>query len=349
MSGSDWQDRLAAHRDAWDDFWGRRQAAPTCERAFRVFGRAARLRSNDEAALAAVDEALPQYSEAEPDDGPAFEIQVVARPFRRSPGPAPDDLVQRITYTGDGPWLMTHLGGWGQAMVDLERREARAVITPSLAARPDLVAFCLLHNILLNLFIADGYGMLHASALWRGEHALLLLAPHNSGKSTTALRLALAGFRLISDSMVFVAPGSRALLGFPVGRIQLRADMVPAFPGLAPLLTPRAVRDETKHGIDLRRLDPGLVQARSAAPARVTLCLLRRGGRAETRVTPASDDEMWAAVLRNSLYYDRDEVWARNLDALAPLLTGARAVHLAIGREPAGIVAAAEGLVGDGG
>ncbi|MFQ5400690.1 MAG: hypothetical protein ACE5E7_13975 [Anaerolineae bacterium] len=327
-----------------EDFWGRRATKPRFRRDFRLYGHPVQLLSNEEGVLTAVDHTRPLYSTVPDSDHSPFTIQITVQPARVPPGPAPDDLMQRILYSGDGDWLMLHLGGWGHAHVDLAQFRATAVLVPELAQRPDLVSQCLLNTILLNFCIASGFGMLHASCLVQNGRALLLLAPHNSGKSTTALRLALAGWRLLSDSMVFTLPGTDKLVGFPVGKIKLRRDMVAQFPPLQPLLAAEAVRDETKFSLDLRRVDETLVQTTAVAPARIDLCLLARHNRAETLLKPADETAVWEAVMMNSLYYDQAAVWRRNLAQLEPVIGRARAYHLTIGVESERVIKAIQTL-----
>jgi hypothetical protein len=240
---------------------------------------------------------------------------------------------------------MWQLGGWGQVHVDLATGRATAVITPELAQRPDLVAQCILHTILLNFCIANGFGMLHASCLVRDEQVLLLMAPHNSGKSTTALHLLLSGYQLVSDSMVFVEPDSGQLVGFPIGKIKLRADMVAHFPQLHDFLAAEAVRDETKYSLDLRRFDEALVRQTAVSPQHITLCLLARHDEPDTIVTAVSPEQLQEAVMLNSLYYDTPDVWQRNLAQLQPLLTKAAVYQLTIGTNPAKIIQTVNNLM----
>jgi hypothetical protein len=279
-------------------------------------------------------------------EGRPFQIRLAVRPARTAVEPPPESLLDRNWYTGAEEWLMIQLGPWGHAHVDLARGEATAVLAPELAARPDIVSHSLLNTILLNFCLHHGYGMLHASCLVRDGRALLLMAPHDSGKSTTALQLVLNGYRLLTDSMVHISPyGAGALLcGFPVGTIKLREDVLSQFPEVHAHLRRERVRDETKFSLDLRRYDPRLV-ADQAWPAGVTeLCLLRRHDAPHTELAPAGDNEVWQAVLRNSLFYDEPVVWERNLARIAPLLSRARAHHMTIGHNADEIVTAVNRL-----
>ena len=332
------------YQEQLEDFWGRRGAKSRYFRQAHIFGRAVHFASNEPGVLTAVDQVLPLYSQLPASHHPPFIMQFVVQPARVPPGSVPDDLMQQLTYTGDAAWLMWQLGGWGQVHVDLVAGRATAVITPELAQRPDLIAQCLLNTILLNFCIANGFAMLHASCLVRDEHTLLLMAPHNSGKSTTALRLLLSGYQLVSDSMIFVIPDNGQLAGFPVGKIKLRADMVAHFPQLHSLLEREAVRDETKYTLDLRKFDGALVRATAVPPQQVILCLLARHDAPETLVTAVTRQQLHKAVMLNSLFYDTSAIWQRNLAQLQPLLDKAAAHQLTIGTNPEGIIQAVNKL-----
>src|SRR5215212_10602980 len=182
----------------------------------------------------------------------------------------------------------------GNCLVDMKRGEAYAVISSSLAEHPEQVALVLINTILTNLITRHGYSMLHTSALVKGEHILLLQAPHGTGKSTTALRLLLNGYQLLSDSMVYIGEkdGDLWMGGFPVGRIKLRTDMLPLFPALAAEAQAEPVRNETKHRVDLRRVNPGLTHGEMMRIRRVEFCLLERWDRLETQLEPLSEEEL---------------------------------------------------------
>ncbi|MGH2544940.1 MAG: hypothetical protein ACRDIB_19280 [Ardenticatenaceae bacterium] len=329
-----------------EDFWGRRENGPRFAREFRLFGRPARMTANDERVLAALDHVLPLYSVAPQSSHAPYSIHLIVRETYRDVGPLPDNLSEHLRYTGHGDWLDIQLGAWGHCHVDLRAGRALAVLAPALAARPDLVSHHLLNTIFTNLLQQSGFGMMHCTGLLRGDHALLLMAPHNSGKSTTALRLVLAGYSLLSDSQVYVAPdgGPLTLLGFPVGRIKLRRDVVPEFPELQPLLAAEMVRGETKFSVDIRRLNPALVCEEAIRPAKITLCLLTRSEKESSALTPATREEVMDAIMQNSIFYDTATAWARNLAPIERCVARARWHHLSVGRDPAGIVESMQSL-----
>ncbi len=136
------------------------------------------------------------------------------------------------------------------------------VLSSTLAEKPQLVCQVLLNTILNNFATRHGFSMLHASALVKDGHILVLQAPHGTGKSTTALRLLLNGYQLLSDSQIYLAEqdGELWMGGFPIGRIKLRTDMLPLFPALAAEAQAEPVRNETKHRVDLTRVDPALTR-----------------------------------------------------------------------------------------
>jgi hypothetical protein len=341
----------ARHADALEDFWSRRANEPHFSRDLRLFGRPVQLLSNDAGVLAAADFSGPLYSMAPPVEGaPPLVVRLLVGP---SPVPLalpPENLFAHIHYMGVGQWLAIQLGTWGHCQVDLAGGQALAVLTPSLAAQPELVSRCLLNTVFNNLLTAAGLGMLHATSLARGDRALLLMAPHGSGKSTAALRLALAGFPLMSDSQVYLSErgGALELAGFPVGRVKLRRDMRADFPELHGLLTPEEVRGETKFNLNLRQLDPALVQAEAIRPTVIDVCLLTRHAEPETIVKPATAAEFIDTAMQNSLHYDGPEAWRNNVALINQLAGTARCHHLVAGTDPAKLVAAARGLWDNG-
>jgi hypothetical protein len=333
------------YADQLEDFWGRRRNRPAYSRDFKIAGHTVRLTGNDAQLLASADHAQPLYSTAPDAGSPPFHIHLIAWPMPMATGPLPDNLFDYIQYAGFDQWLALHLGSWGLCQVDLHRKQAVGVLAPALSEQPALVSRYLLNTILTNFLIASGYGFLHATGLLKGRKALLLMAPHNSGKSTAAMRLALSGYRLLSDSMIFVDGRSPpGLMGFPVGRLKLRPDMAAAFPRLAPLLEEEPARGEIKYAVDLRRLDPGLVCESIIQPSHIALCLLSRSESTTTHIRPATPEEVTEAVMANSLFYDTAEVWENNLARIAPLVELADCYHLVAGHDPDQLLAAVEAL-----
>lgn len=330
-----------------EDFWGRRTNSPHFERGFTLFGRPAILTSNYALTLNALDYSLPLFSTAPTTSHPPLSIQFIVRESPHPPGPPPENLSAIARYTGLESWLSIQLGAWGHCQIDTDKGTAIAILEPSLAERPDLISRHLLNTIFTNLLFGCGFAMLHCTGLIREDKVLLLMAPHNSGKSTTALRLVLAGYQLLSDSQIYVSPDSDELelLGFPVGKAKLRKDMIGEFPALQPFLATEQVRDETKYSLDLRHLEPNWVHDSAFRPTSVDLCLLTRTNTEYTDLLPATRLEAMNAAIQNSIFYDTPQGWERNLTLIEKCLHHARFHHLRVGRKAEGIVATVNQLM----
>ena len=258
----------------------------------------------------------------------------------------PERLIDLIQYTGADDWLSIDLLEWGNCFVDMKRGEAFAVLAPSLAENPQQVCQVLINTILTNFITRHGYSMLHASALIKDNNLLLLQAPHGTGKSTTALRLLLNGYKLLSDSMVYIGERDNELWmgGFPVGRIKLRADMLPLFPALAAEAEAEPVRNETKHRVELKRVDAAMAYPHMIRIRRVEYCLLERWDKSQSNIEPLNEDELWQEIMVNSLHYDTQEMWTDNLHRIQSMLGHANLHRLKIGTSETEIINAVNSL-----
>lgn len=342
----EWQQLYQQHAERLEDFWGRRDNRPQFTEKFTLFGRPIQVTSNQERVLTAVGYSKPLYSTAPPVDKPAFVVHMIVRDTPQDVGQPPENLLAITHYTGHERWLVIQAGPWGYAQVDLAQGKAIMVLTPQLAERPELVSRGLLNTIFNNLVTGQGFPMLHCTGLVRDGHLLLIMAPHNTGKSTTAFRLMLAGYSLVSDSQIYLSPDSDALqfFGFPTGRIKLREDMVPYFPQVHSYLRPEPVRDEIKQMLDIGLWQPGLAVTEAVTPHTVSLCLLSRQAGERSVIRPASLDEVAEAMIHNSLYYDTWPAWQVNLAQIERIMQVADCHHLVIGTETRGIIAAVEQL-----
>ena len=154
------------------------------------------------------------------------------------------------------------------------------------------------------------------------------------------------GYRLLSDSQIYLGErdGELWLGGFPVGRIKLRADMLPYFPALAAEAEPEPVRNETKHRDELKRVDPAMAYPQMIRIRRVEYCLLERWDKSESKIKPLNEDELWREIMVNSLHYDTPEIWTENLRKVDLLLKHARLHRLRIGTSEDEIIKAVDGL-----
>jgi hypothetical protein len=289
--------------------------------------------SNHLKVLDSADMAERMYSSAEFSEEPAWRVVLIVPEPGRNPGPPPERLIDQVQYAGSDDWLSIDLAGWGNCFADLRRGEAHAVLAAPLAEDPELVSLVLINTILTNYITRHGYSMLHASALVKDDEILLLQAPHGTGKSTTALRLLSNGYKLLSDSMVYIGERDEALWmgGFPIGRIKLRTDMLPLFPAFAAGAKTEPVRDETKHRVELDKLDRELACTEMVPIRRVEYCLLERWEETFSRLEPLDEEQLWPEIMVNSLHYDTPELWQENLHRIKLLLERASLHRLHIG------------------
>ncbi|MCI0550396.1 MAG: hypothetical protein L0287_05540 [Anaerolineae bacterium] len=362
------------HNERMEDFWSRRVNAPKFERTIHIFGHPVVFDSNHEKVLDSATFAEEMYSTSDlqkettwrvhltvrstPDPSTALGLdtasqldqQLLLRQAQHGgsgrSNPPPERLIDLIHYTGADDWLSIDLLEWGNCFVDMKRGEAYAVLSQSLAEKPEQVCQVLINTILTNFITRHGYSMLHASALIKDENILLLQAPHGTGKSTTALRLLLNGYRLLSDSQVYIGEYENELWmgGFPVGRIKLRADMLPLFPALAAEAEAEAVRNETKHRVELKRVDPALAYPHMIRIRRVEYCLLERWDKSESTIESLTEDELWTQIMVNSLHYDTPEIWNENLRRVDLLLKHANLHRLRFGTSEDEIIKTVNGL-----
>ena len=327
------------HSEQIEDFWSRRANAPRYERTIRIFGHLVIFDSNDEKVLDSATRAEEMYSTSDSQDEKIWRVHLTVR-SDPSTAPPPERLIDLLRYTGSGDWLSIDLLEWGNCVVDMKRGEAYAVLSSSLADKPEQVCLVLINTILTNFITRHGYSMLHASALIRDENILLLQAPHGTGKSTTALRLLLNGYKLLSDSMVYIGERGNELWmgGFPVGRVKLRTDMLPLFPALAAQAKTEAVRNETKHRVELKRVDPTMAYPRMIQIRQVEYCLLERSDKSESKIEPLTENELWPEIMVNSLHYDTPEIWHQNLRRIELMLKHANLHRLRIGTSEDGII-----------
>ena len=342
---ADFNELYRKHNGQMEDFWSRRANAPKYERTIHIFGHTVIFESNHEKALDSANFAEEMYSTLDSQTQSTWRVHLTVR-SESKPAPPPERLVDLLHYTGAGDWLSIDLLEWGNCFVDMKRGEAYAVLSPSLAENPEQVCLVLINTILTNFITRHGYSMLHASALLKDGHLLLLQAPHGTGKSTTALRLLLNGYKLLSDSMVYIGEHADELWmgGFPVGRIKLRTDMLPLFPALAEEAQTEPVRNETKHRVDLKRVNPELTHGEMVRIRRVEYCLLERWNRSESRIEPLTEEELWPEIMVNSLHYNTQELWTENLRRIGLLLEHANLHRLRIGSSEDEILNTVNGL-----
>jgi len=216
--------------------------------------------------------------------------------------------------------------------------------------QPDWVAryvcdyFCL--HILMRTRAPGLMGHLHASTLFRDGRALLLVGGHNSGKSTTALRLMLRGWQLLTDSNTFVRWWDQGveLLGYCVGQVRLRADVLQLFPELHGRGRIRRIGGETKTVLNLREDLPSGLLEESIWPQETVVCQVQRTAAAQTHIRPVDATEMLERIWPEAAFADEPGINDGIHLAVGRLLAQSRCYQLELGENPHQAVEAIEAL-----
>lgn len=368
---------LLDHLYDLSDFWGRRRAETPHHLHYAAYGYPVTLVTNDPTILDAACLSAGRYSRSQAVVDPGTIALTIIQDDRRRAAAVTPAWPQQLSYQAIGDWMMIDGAPWVTAVADVGAQRGAAWISPALAAAPTYLSRYVLDTMTLNALIHTGIGQLHASALYRDGRAVLLSAPHNTGKSTTAFRLVRNGYRLLADGMTYVrvfppgavghrperiepspgcgrflprngdfatAPPAVELLGYPVGEVKLRMDVLDAFPELRGAGRAVLVREDAKMIFNLREAMPDRVVETGVVPEEIVLCLLARHDAAGTLVEPIAFEIALAGLWPDAAHYDDRQVLAGNLAALRTLLGQARCYRLTIGHDPDQIIRTIEKL-----
>lgn len=147
------------------------------------------------------------------------------------------------------------------------------------------------------------YLMIHSAVVERAGGALLLPAPPGSGKSTLCASLVHAGWRLLSDELALLDPGSGMVV--PVPRpVSLKNASIGIMRGFAP----NAVFSRTVH--DTTKGDVAHMQAPAASLARANetaaprwLVFPRYDGAAQTALAPLGKGRALVQLAENAFNF----------------------------------------------
>ncbi len=334
-----------------EDFWSRQVNAQSVAFEFAPFGIPTRITANQPEVLSAARLSAGRFSLFEesrlqsgfllphkPGDR-SIHIQLVAG--RDDAPPIPADLPERLTYAGVGEWITLSAGAWGYGFANLQTRQAVVVLSPVLAAETRLVSRYFIDHYLLN-FILTEWAMLHASCVLdpSRQRLVLMVAPHNTGKSTTALHLLRAGYIFLADGMALLRQQGQHFVvgGYPIGEVKLRDDVLSLFPNYYGEAV--KVREQRKTVVNLRAIHPDRLAETLFTPLAIQLCFVERGETRQTRVVPLSPTEALSILAANTVFWDEVERLTHNTAVLHALLETANLYHLKIGSHEEGIVSA---------
>lgn len=343
---------LDQHAAAFPDFWNRRSDDSFFEMHFTAYGYNVHMQTNDSAVLNAAKISAGRYSHAAPLSGdPVITLSILVVPsFPNTP--VPDEMPALLQTVGIGDVLYQAATPWIQWVTDLKTRTCTMMISTALANEPWQLSRSIIDRAVLNILVREGVGQLHATTLVRDDTALLFIAPHGTGKSTTAFHLLNAGFRLMGDGLAFVrtARSEQAqprfeLMGYPVGEAKLTTEAKPLFPeweGDGIEVTAHNVR---KHVVNLRAVAPNKMTAESIIPKRVILCLAERNGQPLTTAERMNAESAFVRVLPDTIFWDEPDAMARSLDVVKQLIQHASCYRLTLGADRRQLIDTVVGLV----
>ncbi len=343
-----------------EDFWSRQSNAQTASFEFAPLSIPAQITANQPEVLAAARLSAGRFSLLEESKlqfglqkttpnpqpptcplppAPPIHIQLVVTGNRS--GSIPADLPERLAYAGVGEWISLSAGEWGYAFANLPAHTAVAFLSPTLAAETRLVSRYVIDHYLLN-FILTEWAMLHASCVLDpgGQRLILMVAPHNIGKSTTALHLLRAGYIFLADGMALLRQSGNDFIvgGYPIGEVKLRDDVLALFPHY----TGEAVkaREQRKTVVNLRAVHPDRLAETLFIPSSIQLCFVQRSETKDTQVSPLTPTEAASLLADNTVYWDEPNRLAHNTAILSALLEIAGLFRLRIGTDTNKIISA---------
>lgn len=329
-----------------DDFWSRQANAQTHSFVLAPFGSTAGITSNLPEILDAARLSAGRFSRSgEPGQFPV-RIRIVVR--SQPTAPLPPDLPERLVYSGVGDWLTVSAGEWGHGFANLATREAQIFLSPALAAEARLVSRYFIDHYLLNFLLTE-WAMLHASCVVKDGRLIVMVAPHNVGKSTTALRLLRAGYRFLADGMVLIKERDKEkghdwlVGGYPIGEVKLRDDVLALFPEYAGESV--QVREHRKTVVNLRQAHPGQLVEGVFRPSAIHICLVERSPDDVSRFTALTAQDALPTLAANTAFWDEPHRLAHNTVILDQLTQTARFHHLSIGTDTQSLLVAMESLV----
>lgn len=326
---------LASHMHLLEDFWRRRESALEHILDYQAFGFPVTVLSNHPRLLEGARISGGHFSKCETtDESGRIHICLVVDESLPA-APILSGWVAQLRYFGVGDWLTINAEPWLNAAAHLIDRRSVAIISQSLLDHPHLYSRYILDTITLNMVTHSGLGMVHASCVHRDKTAYLLSATHNTGKSTTAFRLALAGYQFVADGMTFVRVGKNGieLMGYPVGEVKLRLDTIQMFPMLNGHGRDVVVREDKKLVFNLRSLLPSQVLEGSIYPERIIVLLMERTNLRDTHLEAIGKTETLEGLFPETMHLDREQIMENNLQAVRVLLEKAQTYRLLLGSD----------------
>ncbi len=321
-----------------EDFWSRQANTQAYTFECAPCGIPARITANQPHVLDAARLSAGRYSRADTVGGRPIHIQIAVD--QDTSAPLPVDLPARLKYTGIGEWIMLSAGEWGHSFANLQTLEACIALSRELAADVRLVSRYFIDHYVLNLVLTE-WAMLHASSILDAsrQRLIVMVAAHDTGKSTTALRLTRAGYTFLADGMAVLRKTERGLIvgGYPIGEVKLRDDVLALFPEYIGEAV--RVREQEKTIVNLRAAHPDRIVESLVTPSSIHVCFVERSDGHQTRLAAIDAAEATSIIAANTVYWNDAKPLEHNTVTLHHLLRTANLHRLCLGTDPDSIIA----------
>ena len=309
-------------------------------RAYDLNGLTLAVAAAEERPAAFLDQILAPLSCATPDAcdwiaslSPAETIEPPSSGSRIFEGPLPEGLHSIMVQDGHERVLVVP----GHFAMSL-RRAARSTEIRFVPGKEGGLAGTAAFWMLDDLLAAHGRHLLHGALLVNPatERSIAVFAPSGTGKSTTALALARAGFRLAGDDALVLDAenGGFGLWAIP-RKIKVHRKTASLLPWLGPILTDAWTDDE--QAFELGALAP-LVEIAAPRPRQVELVIaLMPPNETGHAVTAIAKPEALAAIACDNLRIAPGGVDADNaatLAAVARFIASTPVIALSVGPDP---------------
>jgi hypothetical protein len=225
--------------------------------------------------------------------------------------------------------LVADFGALGLVLVDYARRTVDGYCLGPAISIPDALPYLCFFAV-AEMLKAEGLTAIHAGAVAREGHGVLVPAPSGRGKTTTCIALVRAGFAPLSDDHPLLRTDDRGpeLLPFPTPW-RVTEPTVALFPELQTARTWCAPGAQ-KQSFKVHEVYGGAV-ARSCRPALVLLPRFADATRCHAE--PVSRGEALRTLLPCAMLVTDRAASERQFAALAALANSSHAYRLVLGRD----------------
>jgi hypothetical protein len=333
---------LNQHASAFEDFWNRRRGDSFFELTYPGYGYEIHVETNHPSVLDAARLAAARYCRSARLPGePTMEFRVLVVPSLPDT-PVPADFPSRLQTVSVGDYMFQAATPWIQWFADLKERRMYALLSPAMPSATIAVSRNVFDRSTLNILLREGVGQLHSTTLVRDDCAVLFIAPHGTGKSTTAFQLLNTDFRLMGDGHLFIRERSSSgtkdagefeLMGYPVGEAKLTEAAKPLFPEWHGEGIEVTVHNVVKHIVNLRALAPNKMIDTSVFPKRIILCLAERNGQPLTSAERLDSETALTRLLPDTIFWDDPEPMMQSLNVIKRLVEHAECYRLTLGAD----------------